>query len=77
METNEDGVLKRRGVSSYRTYEEWKRIYTTQFSIHISLCSYRTYEEWKLEWSGEWVAVVYFVLTVPMRNGNLYPFSTD
>jgi len=46
METQQKQSRKHRTQSSYRTYEEWKRIYTTQFCIQITR-SYRTYEEWK------------------------------
>ena len=56
---------------SYRTYEEWKLIYYKAVE-YICYRSYRTYEEWKL---GSIFAIsmsVFFVLTVPMRNGNLF-----
>jgi len=61
-----DKVVK---LSSYRTYEEWKRSGSTK-GMRLKICSYRTYEEWKLGvvggWRDEW-----YVLTVPMRNGNI------
>jgi len=40
----------------------------------VRMSSYRTYEEWKL---GSFVGVprTISVLTVPMRNGNLFIFS--
>ncbi len=51
METvAKEGYLIHLSLSSYRTYEEWKRNVT--FDIDISfLGSYRTYEEWK-RWSS-------------------------
>ena len=57
-------------AGSYRTYEEWKPLITFAFAF-LTLRSYRTYEEWKLQsldvshWRWSWV------LTVPMRNGNV------
>ena len=46
----------------------------------LNLCSYRTYEEWKQLKHGTSRIKAVSVLTVPMRNGNVYrtslPFSS-
>ena len=56
-------------LSSYRTYEEWKpKRRRCRTDRHIR--SYRTYEEWKLIHFAVLLCEV-FVLTVPMRNGNM------
>ena len=61
---------KAANAGSYRTYEEWK-LFCCSISCGSTNGSYRTYEEWKPCWS-----VLLFlrlpVLTVPMRNGNLF-----
>jgi len=46
METTELNKKMYWGISSYRTYEEWKHRYS---DVHEKpeLRSYRTYEEWK------------------------------
>ena len=55
-------------LSSYRTYEEWKRIITDAEGRTFQ-SSYRTYEEWKP--NAVWICRKWnWVLTVPMRNGN-------
>jgi len=56
-------------LSSYRTYEEWKPV-KAPTSPQENFCSYRTYEEWKQYCSNISSALTFFVLTVPMRNGN-------
>ncbi len=65
-------LLSRNGLRSYRTYEEWKPKF---FSAKggDKQCSYRTYEEWKPVYAvctSQWR---WWVLTVPMRNGNGSP----
>ena len=54
---------------SYRTYEEWKHDGTCNNPIPSS-SSYRTYEEWKRASIFSY-SIAIFVLTVPMRNGNI------
>jgi len=57
-------------LRSYRTYEEWKHGAIVNVR-HIIKSSYRTYEEWKpvrIHINN----TVNIVLTVPMRNGNLF-----
>ena len=55
-------------ISSYPTYEEWKP--TTYFATVFSdTCSYPTYEEWKPTKYFR-VKSKFFVLILPMRNGN-------
>ena len=51
METTSALVVLERKLSSYRTYEEWKRKYRIPSKQSI-LSSYRTYEEWKLPETG-------------------------
>jgi len=56
-------------MSSYRTYEEWKQMYSIHRHERIK-SSYRTYEEWKQITTRPVNNTYYEVLTVPMRNGN-------
>jgi len=63
------GMNKSR-LGSYRTYEEWKPTTVMPMIIAATPSSYRTYEEWKppllrTKRLQQWV------LTVPMRNGNV------
>ena len=46
METYQSQKYSYVQLSSYRTYEEWKRFSLTQSELAV-LSSYRTYEEWK------------------------------
>jgi len=74
METIQILEIRHYRLSSYRTYEEWKLLDETNITI-LKNRSYRTYEEWKLEsleLSEDWH---YSVLTVPMRNGNIFAFQ--
>jgi len=57
-------------MSSYRTYEEWKRKNSINRVFTFNHSSYRTYEEWKLDSVGLAAGGGIEVLTVPMRNGN-------
>ena len=54
---------------SYPTYEEWKHSSSDLFSPMSSSSSYPTYEEWKLLFCLD-IVFLYFVLILPMRNGN-------
>ncbi len=72
METHLELVAQNRQLSSYRTYEEWKledlnKNYGAQ-------SSYRTYEEWKHRYRNQRYKD-WYVLTVPMRNGNSKDFD--
>ena len=54
---------------SYPTYEgmeTWKK----EMKNVVKFSSYPTYEEWKLYW-GITVGIGFYVLILPMRNGNL------
>ncbi len=73
METNQHFYNTSYINSSYRTYEEWKPYIRN--NLHASFeRSYRTYEEWKLFHGYHFHNILFSVLTVPMRNGNLYDF---
>ena len=52
METIVRSLIHMIHKSSYRTYEEWKRLWNSATVYGIS-GSYRTYEEWKQEGSWE------------------------
>jgi len=54
---------------SYRTYEEWKPVCCSRPCFSNS-GSYRTYEEWKRYTHIIAHTPGFYVLTVPMRNGN-------
>jgi len=58
---------------SYRTYEEWKPCAIFRISA-ATTCSYRTYEEWKHLMNPWNTSGLFWVLTVPMRNGNYSAF---
>jgi len=68
METHIAEINKLHNVSSYRTYEEWKRSLEYQ-TKKTNEGSYRTYEEWKQVNNVSGYDILK-VLTVPMRNGN-------
>ncbi len=61
---------------SYRTYEEWKQTQKIWQLYRGMFRSYRTYEEWKHKNKAITPAFIYFVLTVPMRNGNIFHKSS-
>jgi len=59
---------------SYRTYEEWKHHFNDRLYVKLMASSYRTYEEWKHHLFSV-NNFPFYVLTVPMRNGN-YPLTS-
>ena len=59
---------------SYPTYEEWKQIVSRFCTFLSDFGSYPTYEEWKPIWSY-FPTIGFFVLILPMRNGNLALYS--
>ena len=60
--------------SSYPTYEEWKRFLNKKLPSDANKSSYPTYEEWKRIRNGSTLyKSAYFVLILPMRNGNNIP----
>mgnify|MGYP006870480122 CR=1 FL=1 len=71
METNDAHVIMDALIArSYRTYEEWKRFSSCASKETPLTGSYRTYEEWKQRLCFLCLCFFYYVLTVPMRNGN-------
>ena len=54
----------------YPTYEEWKLVGSFKF-LETKKSSYPTYEEWKHFFCVVKSPKIYFVLILPMRNGNL------
>jgi len=61
--------LKRSGIRSYPTYEEWKQQEKCGVMVYENIRSYPTYEEWKLFLHAT-IVFLTFVLILPMRNGN-------
>jgi len=74
METKTEFENEYIGKGSYRTYEEWKR-HSRTFQNSIIIGSYRTYEEWKHFSIIVCNSVRIWVLTVPMRNGNVNEYQ--